>query len=287
VIFLFVLIIALIYVDLDRTRHNFGAQFNGIGAIPAVLAGTAQLPMQHRVLVPWLTALLCGRVRKVNYDFHKYLDAYILLRWASIAFAVCLSQMWFQVIVPQYAFHATTMLAVFFMVAALYDYTDVYIEVACFAASLLLFQQDFGLVGLGLLGVGVIAGLNRETAVFMPLLGIGIAPITSILFSFVGVVIGVVLPRLSYRNNKRYCGFYQLENNLSDLKRICSVPVLYNESVWFLFVCVSVVAATILWPSMVMIVFAVMFATLLVPTRWREIRVFAPCMLGVIPGLLR
>lgn len=286
-LFTLALIMALIYVDFDRTKHNFGMRTNGLGALPSVLAGTAMLPMQHRVLVPWLTWLFSGRWRRVNYDFHKYLDAYILLRWLSITLAVCMAQMWFQVIVPQYSFYATALLVVFFMVAAIYDYTDGYIEVALFAASLLLFQQDFGIVGLGLLGIGVLAGLNRETSVFIPLLGIGTAPANSIFFSAIGVAIGLAIPRVVYGFPKRVDEFFVWRRNLADTRSFFNVPILYNELFFFICTVILAVAAMVMSPSIMLGVFVLMLGALCLPVKWREIRVFAPCMLGIIPGLLR
>lgn len=280
---LFVLILSLcvIYVDFHRTKSNMGkVTANGLGAIPYVLAGKATQPSQYRVLVPWLTNLMCGRIfKQENYMVATYLPAYALLRALAIGLSMSLCHaLWGN---PMYV----AVLAIFYMVVAIYDYTDVYFEIAFLALSMLLFKYDYSFL---IVPICILAGLNRETATVIPFLAIPSGNWTNVLLALLGVAIGLAIPRLMYGKARRYCGISQYRMNWHDLKSLISeYPMVFNETFHFVLLAGLMVVATVLSPSYYMAIAWVLFVLLAIPARWREVRVFAPCVFLMIPSLLR
>lgn len=291
-LFLGILWIAVVYCDFHMVKSSsrqddpFKIPFNGIGALPWVMTGASLAPMQYRVLVPWLTYLI-GKVFGPGRTKYAYFEIYIRVRWAAIAAALCSAHWYFGMVTPD-ALFATTILAVFFCVAALYDYTDGHLEVAFFALA-------FGLLTVGVTSLGgvlvmmalaLVASLNRETSVFIPI----VAALFGNVFLFAaatgGFVAGYIIPRAMYGNKRRYCKPYI--NNFKFWKMSVveeDTPFPYNQYTHFGLIAVTwVVLAVMSWPlDRVEIGMGLMFVALLVPTMWREIRVFGPTLLALIP----
>ncbi len=262
------LCLVVIYADLRITRHNMNVQWNGLGSVAPVCAGKSLVPMQYRVLVPWLWKV-CGATDA----------AYLIIRQVSIVFALFSAYLFFGNLLH------TTILGMFFVLAALYDYTDVYIEVGLFALA-------FTMLGsMWLIPITLLATLNRETAVFIPITAFCSGHIQlSLLALFFGWSIGYFLPRLIYGPKKRYCGLSMVKRNIETIVNTYkhSKQILLNEYTHFIILLSIVIYAFIATtPTPIQFSMGLMFVSLLIPTMWREIRVFAPCMLGLIPMVIR
>ena len=257
----------VIYTDWRLTAHNWGAIWNGVGCIPTVLGGTAKQPMQYRILVPWI----CG-------CFTNLKRIYIILRWVSIVFALYCANLWFD----NQLYLA--LLSLFFIASAIYDYTDGYLEVGFYSLFFYLmttqpvyhYEMLFALV--------IIATLNRETSVFMPimallsqewLLGIGLC------LSF---GMGYIIPRMVYGSVERYCKFNMVGKNIRRIKN----KIMLNEYMLFFILLILIGMASFSFSGQPFeIGMGFMFLSLLIPTIWAEIRVFKPIMLIVIPMIMK
>jgi hypothetical protein len=273
------------YVDFRLTLPNWGEAWNGIGAIKPVLAGEAKLPMQHRVLVPWLCWLL-GRGRGKT----PYLRSYVIVRYLSILCALCGAQLFFLSLLY------TALLAVFLMAAALYDYTDGYFEVAFFACLLWLIRVyglELSTVWWLPLVLTAVATLNRETAMFFPVLvflSTGDVPLTVGMFCAMAVV--MIALRGMYGTPERYCRFWMVGENWQRIKLFWGGGLShFKEYLLFLGVLCLVIFAYVGvflgdGADGIQLGMGLMFCALLVPSIWMEIRVFSPVMLVVIPMLV-
>jgi hypothetical protein len=281
VLFLIILSLCVIYVDFHRTKENMAkAKTNGLGVLPYVLNGNATAPAQYRVLVPWLTALFSGRIgHDVSFSQVIYLNAYVLIRAIAITVSLTLCAILWQN--PLWV----CVLAMFYVVSAIYDYTDVYFEVAFFALAMILFGHNLPIL---LFLVALVAGLNRETAVFIPFLGIPDGGIANIISASAGAIIGAAIPYAVYGKAPRYCAVSQYRVNWEDLKMmITAIPFAYNETFQYLILVALMVVGAIMSPSYSMLLAWGMLVVLSIPARIREIRVFAPCVFLLIPVVLK
>lgn len=281
---LITLSLLLWYVDYRLTAHNWGKKWNGVGAIPEVLAGKSLLPMQHRVLVPWLTSLF-GRGGHAT----PYYTGHIIMRLLAITFAL-FSAHWFFSSNLLY----TSLLAVFLAAAALFDYTDGYIELGFFALFLGLAGQCGPIVKseIWLLAlVTFLAALNRETALFFPVL-LFLATFDTIasVIVFLSAAGALLFVRIKYGVPHRYCSFCLVGENLRRIKKIfvgSGESLFMREYLLFFGVLLLCVYGFLTGnPSWVEWGMGVFFCALLVPSIWFEIRVFAPVMLILIPRLV-
>jgi hypothetical protein len=143
--------------------------------------------------------------------------------------------------------------------------------------------------------IAFVAALNRETAVVMPTITLlsgewilgGI-----VLFGF---LFGFYIPRKFYGKRERHDLLNMWDRNLKQIvfyyKRT-TMPILYNQYTHFfvlLLLSVVIYAMTFLngGISPTESVLGLLAIGLIIPTVWREIRVFAPTMLAVIPMGLR
>ena len=275
VFFILVLSLAVIYCDFRGTKHNWGALFNGVGCIPAVLKGESMAPMQYRVLVPWICALFGEGDKKP-----KYLIPYLGLRWIAITAALgCAHWCYYGNIAH------TTLLALFFIIAALFDYTDIYIEVALLAVFIMsLYSGHWWLLMLVVL-FGV---LNRETALVMPFIALLSGQWGLTILLSIAALIGLLLPRAYYGRVDRYTELNMIPENIERIvQHYKDRPVPYVEYTLFFVLCVLMVIAYIVgdWTP-VSVATGLLFVALLIPTMWREIRVFAPSVMVMIPMVL-
>jgi hypothetical protein len=274
------------YADRQLTKHNFGAQFNGIGCISDVLANRSLAPMQYRVLVPWICGLFGAGEKSL-----PYLRPYIWLRWLSIPFAIGAAHLYFSQIQGPPPVLCTALLALFFVAAALYDYTDGYLEIGFFAlAFLVMGQQGIGWILL-LAVVSLLAVLNRETAVFIPVVCFLDSFFMAGIVSLVACAAGYAIPRMIYGKHDRYCRFWLVGENIREMTRHYRTrPWVYVEYTLF-WALLAVMAAVYVgaFPeyTAVELAMALLFLGLLIPTKWREIRVFGPCTLALIPMVTR
>lgn len=263
----------LIYLDFRLTKTNYGAVFNGIGAIPYVLSGQSRAPMQYRVLVPWTCSIFGVGDQKL-----KYLKQYVYLRWLSILFAVSMSYFYYHSVV------GVLWLVLFFVAASLYDYTDVYIEIGLLALALVLLAGGYWWA---LIPITAVAALNRETAIVIPTLAFFDSSLAGIA-SLCGFAVGYLIPRIVYGAKDRYCSFWMVRANIAEaIQHYKSRPFPYVEYtlsvLLFGFVVYSAICGTKTGPLFVGLG---LFAVLLIPAKWREIRVFAPCVFLLIGALL-
>jgi len=116
ILYLAFLSLVVCYADYRMTANNMGAIWNGIGAIPSVLRGEAQLPMQHRLLIPLICKWFCGIQRSPQ----GYYNVYVRLRFVSIVGAICTSYWWFSTVMTA-PLLGVSALCFWFVLAALYD----------------------------------------------------------------------------------------------------------------------------------------------------------------------
>ena len=265
-----ILTLVVIYIDFKMTRGNMQVPWNGHGAVRSVLDGVAKAPMRYRVLVPWLVA-----------PAKDALVRYLYVKWWSILFATFASFTYFLKLgVDPYL--CTSLLALFMLLSAIYDYADAYLEIGLLASAFLFIGNSLVVV----MVLTFVAALNRETAVVIPLA-----------VALEGWVLGTVLvggcfwvgyaiPRLKYGKAERYCEFFTFKRNWQTIKESRKVPLLLNEYFHFALLLTAVVIVYSLSLGSLTPVetaLGLLFVGLLIPTMWREIRVFAPTMLVVIP----
>jgi hypothetical protein len=280
-----VLILVTIYVDYHLTKHNWGVWCNGVGCIDDVVAGRAQLPMQHRILVPFIVAWLSfgGRVSRAA--------AYVWVRHVSIV-AMYVASWWFFVASGVDPVAGCVVLAIFVVYASLYDYTDFFVEIALFA--LFLYAVLTG--GNWLFALPLIACasfLNRETAIVFVPIAYFVSGVDALVSTVAGIIPAFAYVRLKYDSAERYCKFNLLRKNIRGIGAMFSPHlVLYNEHANFF---VLVIALAVVYVgtaaqaglSALEVVMAVFFVLMLIPSMWREIRVFGPVVLVAIPMYLR
>jgi len=284
--------LVVIYADFRMTKDNVGAIFNGLGAVPFVIQGKSLRPMQYRVFVPWLCSLF-GHEKLFGKGMGKYpyIHIYFKLKWLGIVFALAASMLFFR-ITGSDPLLSLMLLSLFFILAAVFDYAESYFEVGFFALAFVLaiVQPHWWWAYLFLT---LIAGLNKETAIFFPILFIIAGDTTAGAWSLIGFALSVIIPVWVYGGKPRYCKFNMIGENVRRIiESLKTTPLLLNEYMFF-FVLVAVMATAtiriVAWDlqNAVEIVSVIMFVSLLVPSIWKEIRVFLPCVLGVIPVLVR
>lgn len=278
--------LVVIYADYRLTTHNWGSPWNGIGAIPGVLDGASMAPMQYRVLVPWICALF-GRGKTKT----PYLGAYTRLRWVSIVLALAMSYIYFAAI-TELALLCTALLALYFVAASLFDYTDGYLEIFFFAFAFWWFVS--GYAWWWLVPPCLIAGINRETTFFIPVIWLMSGDWAAFWMLLAASYLGYAIPRALYGQKKRYCSFLMIRENWQRIKTTHRGEQAWLHSEYGLFVVLLLMVAgaylPLLWSGgMTAIEWSMggLFIALLLPSIWSEIRVFGPVMLVVIPRLVQ
>ena len=279
IVYVLFLWLVVLYVDHRLTRSNMTSQLNGYGSVSSVLCGKAKAPMQYRVLVPWLFKLVESEKSPVR--------TYLYVRWVAILVALGTAWYYFALMTTQ-PMLAITILALFFVWVALYDYTDIYIEIALLSFVLVLMTLQPPLWFIWATIACMIGGLNRETIIIAPIIAVfnGYA-IESVSMIF-GVCAGLALPRLFYGQKERYCKFNMVMKNLRDLRENDGTPLLLNEYVHFALLSLVVgLLYTLGEPQMTDWAILGVCGMLLVPSKWCELRVFAPISLSAIPLTVR
>lgn len=292
ILYLAFLSLVVIYADFKMTKGNWGAKWNGIGAIPDILDGTAKIPMRHRVLIAWI----CRLVEICKIEQRPFLNTYVYIRWFAITLSLVATD-WYFLALGLKPLLPVSILACVFVLSSLYDYTDMFLEVACFAVFLRIIQ--FPIYGdyLWIPLVLFLSTLNRETTVFLVPLAFIFGDNAMGALAAGACMAGWLIPRIVYLDGERYCSAILIKENLRLIRswRERHVAVLYDEyTLFFLLFLVTgilyVVTAFHSGLDAVEFVMAVFFLAMLVPSMWREIRVFAPTTLVTIPmamGLLQ
>ena len=263
----------VVYADWRMTLHNMNVRYNGLGAVSSVLAGVAEQPMQYRVLVPWLTG-----------DGENFQVRYIILKHLGIVTAIVLSFLYLREVSGN-PLLATSLFCMYLVYAAIYDYADGYFEILFFAAAWLLLLSGGWWVFL-LIPLTFVAGLNRETAAFIPFATLLSGHFTLAAVCGLAFVFAWALPREKYGwQAKRYCKFNRIGENVELILRWGGPIPWVNEYINFATLLALVLSAYVYhwfplsgveW-SMLIFLFA-----MITPTLWREIRVFAPVVLVAI-----
>jgi len=265
----------LLCIERRVTTINMTSVWNGYGAIRPVNQGKSLSPMQYRVFVPWLYAILPILSGRNRYDLIKFVGLWFAL-YAFGFFCKCVGVVSWQGMV---------FLAALLPVTFLFDYADCYYELGFLSLGL-------GIATLGqqyliwLVPLTLLAALNRETAIFIPLgyFAMNGGYIGAVFLMGVAVV-GLIIPRAWYGKKRRYCEWYMLSRNWNDLlhKFQPNHMLLLILMVWFIAIA-PICYLTNLWGLyIVMVLFIGMMA---VPSVWTEIRVFMPVFLVLIPATL-
>lgn len=282
-----ILALVILVADFRVSCTNMNVPWNGYGAVKQVVKGVSLKPMQYRVLVPWLTYLLGGTVKA--YMFVKYGGVLLMLYGFH----------WYLGVLGANQAMGVLALCAFIPITYLYDYADAYYELGFLSLA-------FGLVisggSLWLILVIVFMGtLNRETMIIilpflLGMVGINAVPVTlysmylliaSVIFALSA---GFILPRLLYGKKQRYCNPIQLGANLKDVIRTWSDPlegIVHALILIVGFFCAIIMARTafgfILIVLLIWLTSALFMVLVMVPGKWREVRIFLPLSLAMIP----
>lgn len=195
----------LLSVCLDRAQTlialpNYGARWNGIGAIEETLAKTTQAPMAYRVLVPWIV----GAARKLGAPILETYQVLKVILMAGAFMAVHLAWGW-----------ETALVTAIILVATFqYDYWDWAPEMIGISLAIA------GVFPLAIAGA-VIHALSRETAMLIPLayyLSTNNLPESLALLFVVGMILALV--RFLQGKHPLYCDRWMVKRNLEGIKAI-------------------------------------------------------------------
>lgn len=279
----------VVYADFNLTKHNLGAKCNGVGAAPLVLRGIAKSPMQYRVLIPWLCGFIARRLG-VDSNGISFVNTYLYVKWVGVIAAIGGSFWYFSRVCDPYL--ATALLAGFLVWAALYDYADVYWEVAFLSVAFASFSTEYALLVASI--VAFVGALNRETAVLIPTALLLSGAVQDGIIVMVCFACGLYLPVQIYGKRERYCPWFMWRKNIRAISGSFGggKPLFLNEySMFFGLVAIAVglyanVYLTV-GLSPIETTMGIFFVGILIPSMWREIRVFAPVTLALIPMALR
>ncbi len=264
-------------------RAGMNIPWSGYGSIPDIISGVSLQPMQYRVFVPWLTRLFGGSV-----------CAYMAIKYAGIT--AMLYGFWFYLgVIGINQTIGTLALCAFVPLTILYDYADAYWEMAFLSVGIGLILGGYSIWLISV--IALLAALNRETVIIMPVLIvlsaiIAVTPIMEILLQFIVVSIalgaGLILPRMIYGSKKRYCPFNLIRTNLTEAKK--ELPNLMSGYAHFILIIGLLVYILAAAPahaisellSVAISVVAVM-GLILIPGKWNEVRIFMPLALVMIP----
>lgn len=285
-LFIFAVALIVAHTDLLLTKHNMNVEWNGLGVMARVVWGTAMVPQQYRIFVPWVCTLLCR-----DFQSQRFVNTYLSVKEAGVVFAVSMAFFYFRSLGLD-PFLPTVMLGLWFILAAFFDYPETYYEFGFFALAFWLMGMDIPWMIFPLFGVTLLAALNRETAVFIPfvMLLAGCWLIAGILG--VAFLLGYGIPRLRQKSNGRYCPFFHFGINWERLKKDLG-PTFHRGAYIHFFLLLALAgwawiggafAGTLTPVDMAMALFLVL---MLVPVCWYEIRAFSPVMLSLIPIAVR
>ena len=278
----------LLYTEFRLTAWNMNTSLNGLGSVNEVMRGVAMSPVQYRVLIPWIV----GDRGKLFYVAVKGLGIWFALYSFSL---FCNS-------INTNPLAGVLFLSAILPMMFLYDYADCFYEFGFFALAFAL-SINGGQGLLWLAPITLLAALNRETAIFIPIgyfLLTGDYIGTAILLGIFAV--GYMIPRIYYGKKPRYCNFSQISQNIKDFKDgpqwhagtikftlfgiKLSVEHLFLAILlsWFIgsgFISFTGAIGPLYW----MMCFFI--AVLIVPSIWWEVRVFMPVLLVIIPITLQ
>ena len=252
-------------VQLLVSMWNYGAVYNGLGAVTGVLKRDTNAPMVYRVLAAWMmVGLQKLRIRK--------LESYEIVKFACNFYA--LYAVWLV-----WGFDTVILVAMVLPVTFLYDYWDWAIEIGSIGLGMT-GQLDLAIVGV------ILLALSRES---FPLVALAYGLVTfdglgagMVLFAGAGVF---VLLRLVQGEHKLYCKRFMWRDNLQSIRAIATGRVwLLSDVLVSLVIMAAGVAYVVMlqpgWPVVALLV-VLGFAA----GRIQETRVFAsilPFVLGVL-----
>lgn len=252
-------------VSLVMTGFNYGAKYNGLGAVEGALRRTGEAPMVYRVLVPWVMAVLqrMGMRKLEAYELCKFTLNFFALYAVSLA----------------WGFEAAVVTAFFLPVTFLYDYWDWAVEMGAIALGMT------GRIDLAILGV-VLLAMSRETFILVGLalwMVSGDSLAALLVISMGGAV--WLMVRMIQGEHKLYCKRFMLRENLRAIWHVrAKRPWILSDVVISLLLGLAgvgyVVSLSPGWPVVVMVL-----ASGLALGRIEETRVFAsvlPFLAGVM-----
>lgn len=263
----------LLFAEYRITSFNMNIAGNGYGSFDLILKGKGFQPLQYRILTPWLYAILPIKDKIVRYLTVKWIGIW----FALYAFALFCDSFWID-----------PLTGVLFMSAILpltfvYDYTDCYYDLGFMALAFAIIAQGRQDFLLWLVPITLLASLNRESGVFIPL---GYFVLTG---GYVGAalllgvaVVGLIIPRAYYGKRPRYCSFIMWKQNIVDMRKRFTVfhYIFFAIMLWFIaagFLCNDPTLMPLYW---LMCFFVIAMS---IPSIWLEVRVFMPVLLVTIP----
>ena len=283
----------IIYADYGMTKHNLSVLWNGHGAIKDVLDGKAKRPMQFRVLIPWV----CFALEKCSWfmpnsrpNESPFIHIYLRVKWATVPILMWVSFLYFTKLGID-PFYATGLFALFLVLAAWFDYGEVYLESAFFSVAFLLLLSEWSWAFVLFLPLGFFASLTKETTIFIPFTALLAGNIPAAVASGLGFLFGQGLLIEKYGAPKRYCSLIE-RRAWGFFKRSVksNIPIILNGYVMFLcmFVGITYLVVTQFHSLSAIEISMVSFFYLSIPlTIVCEIRMWTPVMLGVIPMVLK
>lgn len=142
---------ALLWIEYAVTYPNYGAMWNGIGAIPQVIQRKGKAPMVYRVLVPWLTYATNRVLFRGKLSRKGGLIAYLFWKWVFMSASLSLAAHLFGI---PYAL----VIALAWVICFQYDYWTPYVE------TLVILLALTGNPYLFLLGL-ILGALSKESTI--------------------------------------------------------------------------------------------------------------------------
>jgi hypothetical protein len=171
---------------------GFNSRLNGMGSIRSVVTGTALAPMQYRIAVPFLV---------------KWTKSYLGVKFVLMVLSSIVFWMLFNVLYGGLAgWVALFVLQIFYVLQSQFDYVEQYLELLCW--SLVFIAGIYGNIYLAVV-ITVIATLNRETSIYIPLVYYGLTGnMAYSLLVMVAMLLPVVFLRLVYGIRPNYLDVY-------------------------------------------------------------------------------
>jgi len=209
---LFVLVVLAYMVILQErvTTCDIGHENSYFFRIDKCMEKKLRAPFKYRPLGFWLAHWFGVTTKNTEsmevfvdkYDYRAFIlksdamDRYYIFKFLLLLF--CASSFYFYLFsLGAPAFIGTILLYFFIMLTFIYDAFDYLIEIGLYSLFMVGVIQGWGFIFLGC--IAFLANLNRESAVFMFPISVAYCSIPEMIFTFIGTVLGFIIPRMMYR----------------------------------------------------------------------------------------
>lgn len=201
-------------VQMIISAPNYGALWNGFGAIDLTVKRKIKAPMAYRIFVPYLVIFI-ERLFRIKPESRVFIYQTIKLLLVILA-VYAVSYTW--------GMDVALLTFILLLVTIEYDYWDWAIEVGAVALA------TSGNLGFALVG-GMLHGMSRETAPILPVAYyLSTGDLTGTIY--LGLVVGLTMlaVRLYVGKRELYCDRWMWKENMSLLKDLFKwKPIYYSR----------------------------------------------------------